>query len=218
MAAQAIGAGTSLLSGIVGGKGAKKAAQIQADAYQKGIDEQHRQFDTTQANFAPFLGAGQNALSGANGGSGLLDFLGLSGNDKQQAAYDSLRQSPAFTSLYNTGQDTILQNNAATGGLRGGNTQNSLANFGSNLLGTVLNQRLGDLGNLVNVGVGSANSLGSLGQQNANSVSTLLGQQGGAQAQASTAWLAALQGTLNQIGGNVGSGSGALSGIKGAGW
>lgn len=212
MATAAISAGASLLSGITGGKGAKRAAQAQADAYQKGIDEQHRQFDVTQQNFAPFLQGGQKGLGS------LLDFLGLNGNDAQGTAYAGLKDSPAFTSLYNTGQDTILQNSAATGGLRGGNTQNSLANFGSNLLGTVLNQRLSDLGGLVNVGVGSANSLGSLGQSNANSVADLLGKQGGANATIAASPWATLSGIFSNIGGNAKSGNGLFSGISGAGW
>jgi len=194
-AAAALSIGGSLLSGITGGKGAKKAAQIQAAAYQKGIDEQHRQFDITQANEAPFLQGGTKALTADNG---LLAFLGLDGADKQGAAIAGLKGSPEFTSLYNTGQDTILQNAAATGGLRGGNTQNSLANFGSNLLSTVIQNHLANLGGLVSMGSGTAGTLGALGQQNASAVADLLGKQGGAQATAAAAPYAAFQGFLNQ--------------------
>lgn len=199
-AAAGISAAGSLLSGITGGKGAKKAAQIQADAYGKGIDEQRRQFDETQANFAPYREGGGAALAS------VLELLGLSGADKQGAAIDSLKASPGFTSLYNTGSDTILQNAAATGGLRGGNTQNSLANFGSNLLGTVIQGQLSNLGGLVNVGVGANNSVGQFGQQTANNVASLLGQQGGAQANGVLGQAAALQGifkSLSGIGGDM---------------
>lgn len=215
MATQAIGAASSILSGITGGKGAKAAAQAQAAAAQAGINEQHNEFAQTQQNFAPFLQGGTQALTGDNG---LMALLGLLGNDKQQASYDSLKASPAFTSLFKTGQDTIDQNAAATGGLRGGNNETNLANFGSNTLATVIQQQMANLGGLVNVGVGSAGSLGSLGQQNANSVSTLLGQQGNANATIAAAPWATLSGIFSGIGGNVQGGAGALSGIKGAGW
>lgn len=196
MAAAAVALGGSLLSGITGGKGAKKAAEIQAASYQKGIDEQHRQFDVTQANEAPYLAAGGQGLSG------LLELLGLGGSGLkgQQSAIDALKASPEFTSQYGTGQDTILQNAAATGGLRGGNTQNSLAQFGSGLLAQVIQSRLGNLGGLASMGSGTAGTLGQLGQQNANSISTLFGQQGTAQANGVLGQTAAMQGIFNSLG------------------
>jgi|GEM_PF-2824163 len=166
----------SLLGAVIGGKGAKKAAQQQAAAYQQGIDEQRREFDASQQRFQPYSDFGLASMGS------LSDLLGLNGGDKQGTAIDALKSSPGFTSRYNTGADTILQNAAATGGLRGGNTQNSLANFGSNLLGDVYNQQVGNLTNGVGIGSGTVTTLGNLGQSNANSISQLLGQQGGAQA------------------------------------
>lgn len=194
MANAAIAAGASILGGITGGKGAKKAAKIQADAYKQGIAEQQREFNTAQQNFAPFLEGGTQALGATK------DLLGLSGNSAQQAAIDALKASPGFTSLYNTGADTILQNAAATGGLRGGNTQNSLANFGANLLGTVIQNQLSNLGGLTNIGAGTAGQLGQLGQQSANAVADLLAKQGGANAAAAYAPYSAIANTLSNLG------------------
>lgn len=194
MASQAIGLGASILSGITGGKGAKKAANAQIAAYDRGISEQRRQFDETQQNFEPFRAAGVGALGGVQ------ELLGLSGGGQQQTAIDALKASPGFTSLFNTGADTILQNASATGGLRGGNTQNSLANFGSSLLSTVIQQQLGNLGGLVNNGLGATNSIGQFGQQTANNVTQLLGQQGGAKATGIAGQTAALQGIFNSVG------------------
>lgn len=166
----------SLLGAVIGGKGAKKAAQQQAQAYQQGIDEQRREFDASQARFKPYSDFGLASMGS------LSDLLGLNGNDKQGISIDALKQSPGFTSRYNTGVDTILQNGSATGGLRGGNIQNSLANFGSGLLGDVYNTQVGNLTNGVGIGSGTVTTLGNLGQQNANQISSLLGQKGGAQA------------------------------------
>jgi hypothetical protein len=205
-AAAGISAGASILSGITGGKAAKEAAKTQAAAYQKGIDEQHRQFDTTQANFAPFLQAGTGALGATQG------LLGLQGNDAQQSAIDALKASPGFTSLYNTGQDTILQNAAATGGLRGGNTQSSLAQFGSGLLGQVIQQQLSNYGGLISTGAGATNNLANFGQQTANNVSNSLGQQGQANASGILGSAAALQGIFKSLGS---FGSDAAGGFKG---
>lgn len=174
--AAGIGAAGSLLSGILGGKGASKAAKAQAQAIQQAIGEQQREFDASQARFAPYSNFGLASMGS------LSDYLGLNGNDKQQAAYDTLKSSPAFTSVYNTGADTILQNAAATGGLRGGNTNLSLANWGSGLFNNVLQNQIGNLTNGVGIGSGTVTTLGNLGQQNANSISSLLNQQGKAQA------------------------------------
>ena len=122
-----------------------------------------------------------------------------------------MQQSPQFTSLYDTGADTILQNAAATGGLRGGNTQNSLAQFGSGLLNQVIQQQLGNYGGLISTGSGSTSQLGQLGQQNNSAISGLLGQQGQAQAAGAAgqaaAWQSAING-LTKIGSNYASGQG----------
>lgn len=194
MASAAISAGASLLSSVIGGKGASKAAKQQAEAYQKGIDEQHREFDASQARFQPYSDFGLASMGS------LSDLLGLNGNDKQGVAIDALKQSPGFTSRYNTGVDTILQNGSATGGLRGGNIQNSLANFGSGLLGDVYNTQVGNLTNGVGIGSGTVTTLGNLGQQNANSISALLGQQGGAQASGTLGVANSWMNGINDIG------------------
>jgi hypothetical protein len=197
MAGLAVGLGGSLLSGIFGGKGAKKAANAQAQALQQAIGEQRRQYDQSRSDFLPYLNAGTGALGQVQG------ILGLNGGDIQQQLLDSLKGSPAFTSRYDTGVDTILQNAAATGGLRGGNTNNSLANFGSSLFSDVIQQQLGNLGGLVNIGSGTAGQLGSLGQQNANSISSLLSDQGKARATGIAGQYGAIGNTINDIFGQV---------------
>ena len=190
-----VSGGLSLLSGMLGGKGAKKAAQAQAQAIQQAIAEQRRQDDQSRTDFMPFLNAGTGALGQVQG------LLGLSGGDLQSQLIEGLRGSPAFTSRYDTGVDTILQNAAATGGLRGGNTQSSLANFGSSLLADVIQQQLGNLGGLVNIGSGTAQNLGALGQDSANSISQLLTAQGNARAGGILGQAGALGRTLNDLGG-----------------
>lgn len=212
MAQAAIAAGASILGGITGGKGAKKAAQVQAQAYQNALNQQQAQWAQTRQDNMPFLQAGTNALGSVQG------LLGLNGADVQQAMIDALKASPGFTSQYNTGLDAILQSAAATGGLRGGNTNNSLAQFGSSLLAQQIQQQLGNLGGLVQIGSGTAGTLGQLGQANSNAQSQLFGQQGNANATAAAAPYAALQGIFNSIGGNAKSGSGLLSGIPGSKW
>src|SRR5690348_10065659 len=109
MATQAIAAGASALSSIFGSKGASKAAKEQAKALNNAMAQQQQMFAQTRADNMPFLQAGQNAIGDVG------DILGLNGTDVQAAAIEALKASPAFTSLYNTGADTVLQNATATG-------------------------------------------------------------------------------------------------------
>ena len=199
MAAAAGQAAGSLLGGIAAGKGAKKAAKIQAKSYQAGIDEQHNQFATIQSNNAPYMAAGTSALGG------VLDQLGLNGNDAQASAIANLKASPAFTSLYDTGQDTILQNAAATGGLRGGDANNSLAQFGSGLLAQTIQQHLANLGNLVSIGQASTGGTNSAALTTGANVANSLAQQGNANATGAIAPYAAFASTLQGLGNVAGN-------------
>lgn len=183
-----IGAGTAALIGgglaaaggigsaIIGSNAAGDAAQAQTQSDQAAIAEQQREFNINQANFAPYLAAGTGAL-------GQLDTLmGLNGNDALQKAIAALQASPLYTSLFNQGNQTILQDASATGGLRGGNTQRSLADFGSSLLSSVIQNQIGNLSGLAGLGEGATAQMGTFGQNNANAISSLMQATGNAKA------------------------------------
>jgi hypothetical protein len=144
--------------------------------FTKGIDEERRQYDTTRADLLPWLTAGQSALGG------MLDLLGTNGADKQQSAITGLQNSPLFQSEYRQGTEAILQNASATGGLRGGNTQHSLANFGSDLLAQVIQQQMGNLGGISGAGANTGAQLGGFGANAANAIAGLFGNIGQAKA------------------------------------
>jgi hypothetical protein len=180
-----IGAGISAAGSVASGssskKGANAAAKAQAQAYANALAEQQREFGVAQQAITPYVNAGQQALGGQQ------TLLGLNGNEAQQSAITSLQNSPAFTSLYNQGTDAILQNAAATGGLRGGNIENgqlsnSLPGFSSSLLATVIQNQLSGLSGLSGMGQSAAGTLGSLGQNSANAQSQLMTQAGQTQA------------------------------------
>lgn len=196
LAAAGIGAAGSLLGGITGGKGAKAAAKIQAQAANNAIAEQRSEFNTIQGNEQPYMQAGNSGLTA------MLNLLGLGtgGAGGQQSAIDALKASPLFTSQYKTGVDAILQNQAATGGLRGGNTQNALANFGSDLLSQVIQNQLGNYGGLVGVGQNAASNTNSAATNTGTAISNLLTQQGNAQASGVLGSANAYQNVFNSMG------------------
>lgn len=215
MPAAAIAAGSIGLGLISSNKAAKaqknaanQAADAQIQSNQAAIDEQKRQFDAIQELMKPYVNAGTGALAGQQ------DLLGLNGASKQQAAIDAINNSQAMQTYMQQGENAILQNASATGGLRGGNTQAALSQFRPQLLNQLINQQYQNLGGLTSIGQNAAAGVGNAGMQSANNIGNLLQQSGAAQAGNA---LAQGQATANQwagIGNLVGQLGGAFIGSK----
>lgn len=184
---------------------ANKASGDQVRAAQLGIDEQRRQFDDIQKLLRPYIDSSYTAL-GQQG-----DLLGLNGSDKYQTAVQGIQNSPEFGAYTQQGEDALLQNASATGGLRGGNLEGALAQFRPSLLNQLIQQRLGNLGNVVNVGQNSAAMTGNFGANSSNNISNLFGQQGAAQAGAALATGKANAGLWNSFGNIAGGLAGFFS-------
>ena len=179
MAAAAV-AGANLVGGYFSSQSqadaTRDAAGLQKDATLAGIDEQHRQFDAIQKLLQPYVQAGTGALGQQQ------NLIGLNGNDAQAAAIQALQSSPQFTSMLKQGENSILANASATGGLRGGNTQSALAQFSPTLLAQTINDQYSRLGGITSLGQNAATMTGNAGMQTGNSVAGLLQQMGAAQA------------------------------------
>lgn len=155
---------------------AERAAGIQAGSSAAGIAENRRQFEKLVQLMAPFVTSGTQAI----GAQGAL--IGLNGADAQSAAIAQLEQSPQFSSLVRSGENALLQNASATGGLRGGNIQSALAQFRPQILSSLIESQYSKLGGLSQMGQAAAAGQASAGMQSADSISNLLAQQGAAQA------------------------------------
>lgn len=186
---------------------AEDAANAQTASAASGIAEQHRQFDAVQKLLMPYANAGAGALTGQQ------DLIGLNGNGAQQTAIDALKNGPQFQSMLAAGNNNILQNASATGGLRGGNTQAAIAQFSPQLLNQIIDQQYTRLGGLTTLGQNSAAGVGNAGMATGNSVTNLLQQQGAAQAGNALAQGRAQAGVANSIT----SGIGAYAGMGGFG-
>lgn len=172
----------SLIGGIFGGgsqkKAADKAAQLNYNAAMAGIAASERQFDQTRTDYAPFREAGYGALDR------MSDLIGLGGQEAQQSELDLLRASPLFKSLYGAGEEAVLANASATGGLRGGNTQRSLYDLGEDTFSAVIRQQLSDLGGLVGIGSGATDAVSAYGARAVSDQNDLRNQGANAKAQA----------------------------------
>lgn len=197
-------AGATLVGGVYAAnqqkKAAKSAAEAQTQSADMGIAEQQRQFDAVQKLLAPYVNAGTGAVTNQQ------NLIGLGGNDAQQQAIEQLKQSAQFGQLAQQGENSILQNASATGGLRGGNVQAALAQFRPQLLNQLIQQQFSNLGGIAQLGQASAAGQASKGLQTGSNIANLYGQQGAAQAgqalaqgQANANFAGGLTGNIGQL-------------------
>lgn len=202
IAVAGLSAGASLLGARSQAKSAARASDAQTAAADRGIAEQRRQFEAVQKLLNPFVEGGQDAFAQQ------LSLAGVNGAGQQGQMIDQIAASPEMQAMTQQGENALLQNASATGGLRGGNTQGALAQFRPQVLSQLINQQYSRLGGLSSMGQNAAAGVGNAGQNMANATSGLMQQQGAAQAGGALAQGAAFSQGLNGIGqaaGYVGS-------------
>lgn len=194
-------AGVSLFGADQQASAARDASGAQSDAAMAGLQLQREQMEKLREILKPYTDAGMGGISGmqeyAKPGVGAMnkqaDLAGLNGPDAQRAAVAEISSSPELQAMMQQGENAMLQNASATGGLRGGNLQGALSQFRPQMLNQAIQQRYGQLGGFANMGLGinqniaqlgqaSAAGVGTAGLQSANNQGNLLAQMGAAQA------------------------------------
>jgi hypothetical protein len=179
-------------------KAGKEAAEAQKDAAKASIAEQRRQFDAIQKLLSPYVQAGNTALTKQMG------LAGLYGQEEQQKAIAGIELSPIFSSLVKQGEQGILQNASATGGLRGGDIQSTLAQYRPAMLKNEIESQYSKLSEITNMGQNAAAGVGAFGQSSTNAIQNALMYGGDAEAQAALLTGKAnsrLGGTISNLGG-----------------
>jgi hypothetical protein len=108
--------------------------------------------------------------------------LGLLGPEAQEQIIQQIKSGPQFKALERTGEEAILHQASATGGLRGGNVQQALAQYRPEILSKLLEQRYQRLGGMTKMGQQSAAGVGATGMDMATQISGLLADRGAARA------------------------------------
>jgi len=208
--------GASILGGMKARDSANSAAGAAGDAQSyaalKQIEEQKRQYNETKALLAPYVTAGKSAVGAQQ------DLLGIGGSGAQEQAIYRLAYGPQMSAMVQQGENAMRQNASATGGLRGGNFQEALAQFRPQLLNQMIQQQFSNLGGLTSVGANAAAGQANFGQQSSGNIQAALGQQGASQAGVAMAQgrnNAQFWGGLGQMGSMMGSMMG--SGVGGFG-
>lgn len=222
LGAGALAAGGAAVAGSRAASAAKSAASTQAASQQEAISQQQTQLEELRKLLRPYVEAGRPDLTQPYIGAGpgalqaMQGLAGLRGAGEQQAAIEQIKQGAQYQELARQGEEAILQNAAATGGLRGGNVQAALSQFRPALLNQLIESQYGKLAgltslgstsaeNLLRLGQASAAGVGAAGQQSAQNIGNLMVGQGQAQAAgqigAANAFAQGLTGATGGIGG-----------------
>lgn len=184
-------AGTTLIGGAIQSRAAGRAADAQSEAAERGIEEQRRQFDAVRELLKPYVDVGQPALQQQQA------LIGMGGPEAQAAAIQALESGELFQARARQGEEALLQNASATGGLRGGNIQGALAQFRPAMLQAEIDRQYGRLAGLTTLGQQSAAGVGTAGIQTGARISGLEGDIGSAQAGGALASGRALSSAFN---------------------
>lgn len=205
-----IGAVGSIGGGLISGSATRSAGRDAAAATEsstrEAIEAQERQLEIAREILAPYVavGAGDDTAQGSIRAQQAL--LGLLGDEEQQNAISSIEQGAEYQALARQGEEAILQNASATGGLRGGNVQPALAQYRPQLLNQLIQQRYANLTGLTQLGQASAAGTASMGTTTGANIGSALQQSGINQANI-------LAQTGGAIGQNVGQSIADLSGL-----
>lgn len=96
----------------------------------------------------------------------------------QQREVQNIERSPLFNSLVRQGEDALLQNASATGGMRGGNIQGALAYYRPQMLQQQIDKRMGYADLLAGRGQQAASTAMAAGQNVAQNQAGLLTANG----------------------------------------
>ena len=154
----------------------ERAAAEQEEYANTALGEYQRQFDIGQENLAPWLEAGKGALGMQQ------DFLGLSGGEAQQAAYDNYSESPGQKFLRERGEKAIMRHYAGIGGLGGGGVRSALNKQGIGFAAQDFGNHYNRLAGMSNTGQTTGQQMSQQGQNFANQSAGQYGLIGNARA------------------------------------
>jgi len=166
--------GSQVIGGAMQANAAGDAADLQAAGAEQGISEVRQQLSALQNLMRPYVDAGIPALQQQQA------LLGLNGQDAETSAINRILGGAGFQESVRQGENALLQNASATGGLRGGNLQAALAQFRPQMLSQAIDQQYGRLGGMTQLGYQSAAGVGSAGLEAGADIANLFGNRGAA--------------------------------------
>lgn len=233
MAAIAAGLGGGLVSGLFGMEGGKAqanaekyAANLQAQEAQNALGFQEKEWNTTQANEAPWLSAGKEGLQNLEA---ILAQPGQGWNKTFQAPTAAeAEQNPGYQFSLEQGEGALQNSAAAKGSLFSGNTEEALTKYAENAASSnytdvynhafneylqgygQYNNQLNRLAALSGTGQTAANTLGQEGQAAAGTTANIDLTTGAQQGQDIANAAAATASGYNALGNAFGAGGSSI--------
>jgi hypothetical protein len=127
--------------------------------YNQQFDLSQERFDLNREDNAPRIVAGNRASSRQQA------LLGLSGQNKQQLAYDDIQESAGQRFLRERSQRALVRNSSAIGGLGGGNVRTALQEQATGFAMQDVDNQFNRLGAIAAQGQNASNASGQIGAQ-----------------------------------------------------
>lgn len=203
MAAAALAGGTSIVSGLIGSRAAKKAAAQQAAAIREASATQERMFQQGRQDLAPYRDIGYTALKDI---TAQQPYLTGKFEDYRDQYLD-----PSMAFRLGIGEQTTQRAANVGGGAIGGNTLRALQDYSQGLASTeysnAFNRFQTERGNIYNtlaniagMGQGAVNTGVAAGQATAQNLGQLAVGAGQAQAAGTIGSANAIAGGLGGVG------------------
>lgn len=176
--------GASLLGGVLGGKGAKKAAKAEVKLGREALALQKQMFDQTWAGLAPWREAGGAAI-----GQGLAML---------QPGYDHTT-SPGYQFRMDEGMRAVENSAASKGMLMSGGTLKDLTRFAQGTAAADYGDQFNRTMAIAGGGQQAMNTSAMAGQNYANSASGIMQNIGQAKASGYAGMNQAIQGSLSNL-------------------
>jgi hypothetical protein len=196
-AAAGIAAVATVGGAVISSHAAGKAANAQQAAAEAGVAEQHRQYDQTRADFAPWRAAGGAAITN---GAAML-----------QPGYD-YTTSPGYQFRMDEGLRGVQNSAAAKGLLQSGGTLKGILGYSQGLAAQDFNDQFNRQMAVAAGGQQANTATASAGQASAQNIGSLLTQAGNAKASGYVGQANAWTGALNNLGSIAGMYGGGFGG------
>lgn len=179
-----IGGGASIIGGVLGGKGAKKAAKAQVKLGREALALQEKMYNQSRADLEPWRVAGGAAIQA---GAAML-----------QPGYD-YTTSPGYDFRFDEGQRAVESSAASKGMLMSGGTLKDLVRFGDGVASADFGDSFNRQMAIASGGQQAVNTGVQAAQNYASGASSTLGGIGQAKASGYAGMNQAVQGTLGNL-------------------
>jgi hypothetical protein len=186
-----IGAGSSILGGLVSGRAAGNAAGAQAAGLRQGNAALTDGRDRANAQLNPYAQGGGAAFSAQQA------LLGLGGDSASQMA--ALQNSPGYQFRLGEGLKGVQGSAAARGLLGSGATLKGLTQYGQDFASNEYDKRNSQLAGVAGLGYNASNQIGSNYMNTADSLNQNFGQIGEARAGGITGRANAITGAISGL-------------------